>query len=444
MAVVAHAGGAMIAEELLKQNGIKLASTAPGRHYATCPKCSAGRTLHNQGKKVLGVTIDDKGACWQCSHCGWTGPEKGTGNGRAGDNLTTYDYRNAGGAVVFQKVRAYDKDGKKFFWLRRPDGRGGFINGAKGCNTKLIYRLPEVIEATALDHTVLVVEGEKDVDALWAIGIPATCNAHGASEPDKKPKWYRAHSEQLRGADVIVIPDNDPAGRYHADTTASLSRGIAQRIRLLDLAKHWPAIPTGGDVSDWLAAGHTREELDALIALAPEWSLQQADVPQREASEAAPDVGTNESKLPAQTLAEVHAVFQKWFGKEYDLDAASATIAAAASERLPGDPLWLLLVAGPGGAKTETVQALAGAGAYVTSTISSEGALLSATPRKQRVKKPPAGCCARSAITARWSSRTSPRSSAPTATPAPASLPRSAKSMTDAGSATSAAMAARR
>ena len=51
----------MIAEELLKQNGIKLASTAPGRHYATCPKCSAGRTLHNQGKKVLGVTIDDKG-----------------------------------------------------------------------------------------------------------------------------------------------------------------------------------------------------------------------------------------------------------------------------------------------------------------------------------------------------------------------------------------------
>ena len=95
----------------------------------------------------------------------------------------------------------------------------------------------------------------------------------------------------------IVIPDNDPAGRYYADTTASLSRGIAQRIRLLDLAKHWPAIPTGGDVSDWLAAGHTREELDALIALAPEWSLQQADVPQREASEAAPDVGTNESKL---------------------------------------------------------------------------------------------------------------------------------------------------
>ena len=58
---------------------------------------------------------------------------------------------------------------------------------------------------------------------------------------------------------------------------------------------------------------------------------------------------------------------------------------------LPGDPLWLLVVAGPGGAKTETVQALAGAGAHITSTIASEGALLSATPRRDRNKKATGG-----------------------------------------------------
>ena len=94
---------------------------------------------------------------------------------------------------------------------------------------------------------------------------------------------------------------------------------------------------------------------------------------------------------PRRTLADVHGVFKKWFGAEYDLDAATAAIAAAASERLPGDPLWLLIVAGPGGAKTETVQALAGAGAYVTSTIACEGALLSASPHKQRTKKATGG-----------------------------------------------------
>jgi hypothetical protein len=82
---------------------------------------------------------------------------------------------------------------------------------------------------------------------------------------------------------------------------------------------------------------------------------------------------------PAKNLDEVHAVFRKWFGEEYDMDAIDAVLAAAAAEKLTGDPLWLLIVSGPGAAKTETVQALGGCGAHVTSTIHSEGALLSAT-----------------------------------------------------------------
>jgi len=82
----------------------------------------------------------------------------------------------------------------------------------------------------------------------------------------------------------------------------------------------------------------------------------------------------------------VHKVFKKWLGDDYDLDALDAVLVAAAAERLTGDPLWLLVVAGPGAAKTETVQALSGAGAHVTSTITSEGALLSASPQKSRIK----------------------------------------------------------
>jgi hypothetical protein len=46
----------------------------------------------------------------------------------------------------------------------------------------------------------------------------------------------------------------------------------------------------------------------------------------------------------------------------------------------------LLIIGGPGATKTETVQAGAGAGGYVTSTIASEGALLSATSAKSRNK----------------------------------------------------------
>ena len=123
----------------------------------------------------------------------------------------------------------------------------------------------------------------------------------------------------------------------------------------------------------------------------------------RDQEEAKPADKDPPPSYPRRTLADVHGIFKKWFGAEYDLDAATAAIAAAASERLPGDPLWLLIVAGPGGAKTETVQALAGAGAYVTSTIASEGALLSAIAAQAAAPRtPPAACCARSATTARW------------------------------------------
>jgi len=84
------------------------------------------------------------------------------------------------------------------------------------------------------------------------------------------------------------------------------------------------------------------------------------------------------------TLADVHRVFRKWLGDEYDLDAINATLATGAVERLDGDPLWLLLISGSGNAKTETVQSLARAGARVTSTITSDGALLSGSPKREK------------------------------------------------------------
>jgi len=86
------------------------------------------------------------------------------------------------------------------------------------------------------------------------------------------------------------------------------------------------------------------------------------------------------------SLTDVHAVFQKWLGDEYDLATLDAMLAVAASERLPGDPAWLLIVSGSGNAKTETVAATSGLGAHVVSTIVSDGALLSATSSRQRAK----------------------------------------------------------
>jgi hypothetical protein len=266
----------MTTEQLLAKHGIRLTTTAPGRHYTICPRCSSSRTKAHQHLEVLGVTIeDDGGVHWGCNHCNWTGPEKGAGNGHNSHSFAaTYDYANADGSLSFQKVR--NPPGREpRFWCRRPDGCGGWINDTKGVS-KPLYRLPEILQAIAQDREIAIVEGEKDADNLWRTGIPATCNFDGAADvtknPNVKPKWKSEYSAQLRGARLVVFNDHDPQGHAHADAVCRLSLGVAKRVRRLDLATHWPNMPKGADISDWLALGHTREELEALIAAAPDYA----------------------------------------------------------------------------------------------------------------------------------------------------------------------------
>jgi hypothetical protein len=93
-------------------------------------------------------------------------------------------------------------------------------------------------------------------------------------------------------------------------------------------------------------------------------------------------------KAPADksghTLAAVRDGYLRWLGADYDLGALDCVLAAAAAEKLDGDPPWLLVIGGSGAAKTETLMPLTGAGATVVSTISGEAGLLSGTPAKER------------------------------------------------------------
>jgi hypothetical protein len=87
-------------------------------------------------------------------------------------------------------------------------------------------------------------------------------------------------------------------------------------------------------------------------------------------------------------LDDLHDRFRHWFGDDYDLESLDAVLAVAAVEKFTdgSDPLWLLVVGGPGGCKTETVTPLKGAGALIVSTITSAGALLSGTAKKEQAK----------------------------------------------------------
>ena len=84
-------------------------------------------------------------------------------------------------------------------------------------------------------------------------------------------KWRDEYTEAFRGTSVIVIPDHDDAGREHVDKIITSLRGVAQRLRLLDLKTAWPECPDKGDISDWLVNGGTKKKLIELVKPLPDW-----------------------------------------------------------------------------------------------------------------------------------------------------------------------------
>jgi DNA primase len=103
-----------------------------------------------------------------------------------------------------------------------------------------------------------VVEGEKDVHSLETLNLVATSASGGAG------KWRPEYSESLKGRLVIVIPDNDDPGRAHAKQVVESLAKVATP-RLLEL----PGLPPKGDVTDWIAAGGTRDKLAELLKVKP-------------------------------------------------------------------------------------------------------------------------------------------------------------------------------
>jgi hypothetical protein len=167
----------------------------------------------------------------------------------------TYDYTDEAGCLRYQVVRFDPKD----FRQRRPDGSGGWAWDIKGVE-RLLYRLPELLAADT-SQTVFIPEGEKDVDALRELGLVATCNPGGAG------KWQSRFAGPLRDRHIVILPDNDETGQGHARQVAESLAEVAASVKVLLM----PDLPVAGDVSDWLDAGGTAEELARLAAAAPQW-----------------------------------------------------------------------------------------------------------------------------------------------------------------------------
>jgi hypothetical protein len=97
---------------------------------------------------------------------------------------------------------------------------------------------------------------------LWGWNAPATCSPMGA-------KNWRAdlYAATLRGADIVVMPDNDPDGRLYLDAAAASLIEVGAAVRVLNL----PGLGPKGDVINWAAGGGTVKELLDLIEHARPW-----------------------------------------------------------------------------------------------------------------------------------------------------------------------------
>lgn len=179
----------------------------------------------------------------------------------------TYDYCDENGQLLMQVVRLEPKT----FRQRKPVGNG-WSWSVKDVR-QVPFRLPQLLASTAM---VFIVEGEKDALNLEAIGLVATCNAGGAG------KWRKVHAALLKGRDVVILPDNDQAGRDHAAKILETLQGVAASVKVVEL----PDLPEKGDVSDWLAAGGTADQLLALVGTATAAEAAQSDSDKERESQA--------------------------------------------------------------------------------------------------------------------------------------------------------------
>jgi hypothetical protein len=214
--------------------------------------------------------------------------------------VETYDYRDSGGVLLFQKQRFIDDGtGKKTFRQRKSDGHGGWIYSL-GETPKVLYNLPAVTVAIANDDPVWVVEGEKDANALNALGYVATTMPGGAG------KWLQIHTDVLAGGRVGVVADNDEVGRDHAAHVIAELQRAGCRVKGF--------IPPTGikDIADLFAAGQSVADLMPFSgAVSEEKTLSAPEYPDDEFGavlDALVGLAGNEKLSFSQKITKAHSL----------------------------------------------------------------------------------------------------------------------------------------
>ena len=164
----------------------------------------------------------------------------------------TYPYLDEHGTILYHVERIEPGyDGRtKSFRQAAPGRKGpGAMNGIR----RVPYRLPAVIDAVAAGDPIYLCEGEKDADAIVALGHCATTNSGGADA------WDAAFNTWLTDAKVIIVVDRDPAGYKRGHKLLEQLRHVTTTVAVVQ-----PTV--GKDIYDHLHAGKTLADVEKLSA----------------------------------------------------------------------------------------------------------------------------------------------------------------------------------
>lgn len=208
---------------------------------ATCPS-------HDDKTPSLSIWQTAKGPAWKCqAGCEWKSvtqaleskiPDAFPRKKPRAEIVVAYDYTDAKGSLLGQVVRFKPKT----FRQRKPKPEGGWSWKMEGLQLPL-YRLPEIAPL----HAIFVVEGEKDADAMWDLGLPATTSPGGAG------KWRDIHSLAMTGKRVCIIADKDKPGRAHGAGISAAIKGVSEYACIIEVPDPHK------DASDWIKGGATKQ-----------------------------------------------------------------------------------------------------------------------------------------------------------------------------------------
>ena len=217
------------------------------------------------------------------------------------------------------------------------------------------------------NDTVYICEGEWDRLALIAMLKVSRKKAAVVSVPGAgifKDNWIKYFKDK----DVNICYDNDKAGKTGAIKVFDLLTPVVRACNVL----HWKKEEKEGkDVRDIYTSNKSKSAgLKTITQRLLPHPPEVAGVKRKK------DGGYKKETIeltgPYVTIDEVYNTYREWLHLP-NTDVLDVMFGTMIANRFEGDPLWLFIVAPPGGTKTELIRSLAKSPfTYNTSTLSSK------------------------------------------------------------------------